>query len=312
MTVGEIGEAELIGRIVAAHGDPPASAVPEDAATLFLKGPVVVSVDAFVEGVHFDLVHMEAWDVGWRSMMAALSDLAAVAATPHSHLLSLALPSETPEDTLAQLAAGLAAAAQTAGSGLIGGNVTASGQIHIDLTVIGRSDGVVPRRQGEPGDLLVVTGPLGLAAQGRAAVLGAEKADADATRAFLRPEARLVEGRLLKAAGARSLTDITDGLAIELFEVMGPDARGARLSSEGLLGGRGPAALPFILKGGEDYELVAALPPGALEEAVSLFTAAKLSGLRPIGTLTRKEGLWLDGRALGEAWGWDPFWRQNR
>ena len=304
MTVGEMGESLVIRRIQEAHGT---NLAPEDAAIVPQDGAVALTVDDFIEGVHFRLDRMTAGDVGWRSVMGTLSDLAAVGAQPRGHLLSLALPPATPENVLGELARGMADAARRTRSPLLGGNVTVAPEIHISLAALGHTAGPALRRRGRPGDVVIATGPLGLAAQGLREILSGKRASEPAAKAFLRPEARLSEGMLLRRAGVRSLTDVTDGLSTEIHEIMGEDARGARLESGALLAGRKRETLPFILDGGEDYELLAAVDASALEACQAALARAGCRPLIVMGILTGEEGIRIDGEAIRDHGGWDPF-----
>ncbi|HKT44748.1 MAG TPA: thiamine-phosphate kinase [Gaiellaceae bacterium] len=199
---------------------------------------LVVTQDALVEGVHFrfDLVGWR--ELGYRAAAVNLSDLAASGAEPLALVVSLAAPSL---DGAVELYEGIA----ETGVPVRGGDTTRADAVVLSVTAIGRAERVPGRAGARPGDLLVVTGPLGAAAvafrEGRLA----------------RPPIRLAEGRRL-AHAAHAMLDLSDGL--------GPDARhiarrsGCRLvidlESVPLAEGATHADLEF----GEDYELLAATP----------------------------------------------------
>jgi thiamine-monophosphate kinase len=205
-----------------------------------LPGGRVVTQDALVEGVHFRLDWMSWRDLGFRAAAVNLSDLAACGAEPEGLVVSLAVRSDTAVADVVELYEGLG----EAGVPVIGGDTSASERLVLSVTALGRSERVPGRAGAQPGDALVVTGPLGAA--------GA----AFREQRYVRPPIRLEEGRRL-ARTAHALIDISDGLArdaghiaarsgcrlvIDLDRV--PLAQGAAVEDVGF---------------GEDYELLAAV-----------------------------------------------------
>lgn len=199
---------------------------------------LVVTQDALVEGVHFRFDLVDWHELGYRAAAVNLSDLAASGAEPVALIVSLAAPSL---DGAIALYEGIA----EAGVPVRGGDTTRAEAVVISVTALGRSERVPGRAGARPGDVLVVTGPLGAAGaafrEGRLA----------------RPPIRLQEGRRL-ARHAHAMLDLSDGL--------GPDAghiaerSGCRLvidlDAVPLAAGATRADLEF----GEDYELLAATP----------------------------------------------------
>src|SRR3954451_16926051 len=190
MRLSELGElgllAELERRALAPH-------LEHDAAAL--AGGVVVTQDALVEGVHFRLDWISWRDLGWRAAAVNLSDLAASGASPDGLVVPLPAPADTDVDDVLELYAGLA----ETGVPVVGGDTTRSEQLVLSLTAVGRSQRVPGRAGAQPGDRLVVTGPLGRA--------GA----AFRREAFVRPPLRLAEGQEL--AGPRhALLDVSSRL----------------------------------------------------------------------------------------------------
>jgi thiamine-monophosphate kinase len=214
-----------------------AQAIEHDAAQV---GDLVVTQDALVEGVHFRLDAISWRDLGWRAAAVNLSDLAASGAEPAGLVVTLAAPGATRLDDVLELYEGIA----ETGVPVVGGDTTSAPQVVLSVTALGRSERVPGRSGARPGDLLVVTGPLGAA--GAAFRRGT----------FVRPPLRLAEGREL-ARDAHAMLDLSDGLAVdaghlarrsgcrvvvELERV--PLAEGAELDDVGF---------------GEDYELLAAV-----------------------------------------------------
>ncbi len=230
--LGELGllaELEARGLIVG---------VASDAASL--RDELVVTQDALVEGVHFHLDWLTWRDLGWRAAAVNLSDLAASGAEPEALLVTLAVPRSTLVSDVIDLYEGIA----EAGVPVVGGDTTSAPSVVIAVTALGRSRRVPGRAGALPGDVLVVTGPLGAAG---AAFRG---------RAYVRPPVRLEEGRRL-AAGAHALMDISDGLAVDAAHLA--RRSGVRLVIDlervPLADGATRADLGF----GEDFELLAAV-----------------------------------------------------
>jgi thiamine-monophosphate kinase len=308
MTVGEAGERQVIARVRARVPAPPSFVVVgigDDAAVL--EPPRnrldVVTTDAAVEGVHFDRRFMDAGAIGHRVLAANLSDLAAMGAEPRTALLSLMLPDALPLAELdALLDAFLALAART-GTHLVGGNVTRSpGPLVIDVTVSGTAKRrkVLTRSGGRAGDDLYVSGSVGGAAAGLAWLQqagGDTPSDpdvADAVARFLRPEPRLRLGLLAgRSKAASAAMDLSDGLADAVRQLAEASGTGARIDAAALpvhpavaaVAGDAEAALDTALAGGEDYELLLAVPPRASRRFAADVRLARLPVTR-IGALT--------------------------
>jgi thiamine-monophosphate kinase len=208
---------------------------------------LVVTQDALVEGVHFLLDRLSWRELGFRAAAVNISDLAASGALPEALLVSLALPGEAALDDVLALYEGIA----EAGVPVVGGDTTAAPVVCIGVTALGRSERVPGRAGAQPGDALVVTGPLG----------GSGAAFRDAR--YLRPPVRVAEGREL-ARTAHALMDVSDGLAVDLGHIA--RRSGVRcivdLDHVPLATGATVDDLAF----GEDFELVAAVPePGPFE-----------------------------------------------
>ena len=267
--VGELGllaELERRGLIVG---------VEDDAA--WLEGDLVVTQDALVEGVHFRFDWISWHELGFRAAAVNLSDLAASGATPEALLVTLAAPNET---ALADVVAFYEGLAETAVP-VVGGDTTAAPLAVVSVTALGRSARVPGRTGAQPGDLLVVTGPLGAAG----AAFRAQQ--------FVRPPLRLGEGRLL-AATAHALLDISDGLAVDAAHIA--ERSGVRCVIELERVPLADGATVDDLGFGEDFELLAATTDA------HVFTV--------IGRVEHGEGVEL--RLNGEPYelsGWQHFQR---
>jgi thiamine-monophosphate kinase len=236
MRLSEIGEHGLLAEL---ERRGLASGIEHDAAEL--EGGLVVTQDALVEDVHFRLAWTTFRELGYRAAAVNLSDLAASGAEPLALLVTLGAPGETELDDILDLYAGL----NEPGVPVVGGDTASAERLYLSVTAIGRSRRVPGRNGARPGDLLVVTGPLGAA--------GA----AFRNQRHARPPLRLEEGRRL-AAAAHALTDISDGLAVDAGHIAKRSGCKVRIELEHvpLAEGASTDDLGF----GEDYELLAATP----------------------------------------------------
>jgi thiamine-monophosphate kinase len=212
-----------------------------------LPGGRVVTQDALVQGVHFRLDWMSWRDLGFRAAAVNLSDLAACGAEPEGLVVSLAARSDTAVADVVELYEGLG----EAGVPVIGGDTSASELLVLSVTALGRSERVPGRAGAQPGDVLVVTGPLGVA--------GA----AFREQRYVRPPIRLEEGRRL-ARTAHALIDISDGLARDAGHIAARSGCRLVIDLERVPLAQGAAVEDVGF--GEDYELLAAVSePGDLD-----------------------------------------------
>jgi len=287
---------------------------------------LVVKTDPVSEGVHF-LADDKPEDIAWKALAVNVSDLAAKAARPISYLMALAFPEAPKLAWLQRFADGLRAAQQRFSCTLIGGDTDRRpGPLSIAITVIGvvEKNRMVRRGTARPGDVMFVSGSLGDAALGLsirkspalAGVWGLSTAEADhLTGRFARPEPRLALAPALAEASAAM--DISDGLAKDLSRMCAASACGARVRLEKIplsaaaasaLRAR-PALMERILTGGDDYEILAAVPAGA---AAAFRTAAAKGdvAVTEIGEFAASRGLLIEGTngpfALRKS-GWDHF-----
>jgi thiamine-monophosphate kinase len=233
MTVGELGELGLLRELERrglVHG------IEHDAAEV---DGLVVTQDALVEGVHFgfDLIGWRA--LGFRAAAVNISDLAASGAEPLALIVTLGLPAETRTSDVLELYEGIA----DAGVPVRGGDTTRAASVLVSVTALGRAARVPGRAGARPGDLIVVTGPLG----GAGAAFRQGRLSA--------PPLRVPEG--LRLAGvATAMIDISDGLARDAGRIA--ERSGCRLEIELEQVPLASGATVDDLAFGEDYELLAA------------------------------------------------------
>jgi thiamine-monophosphate kinase len=288
----------------------------DDAAVVEAGGDAsAISVDAIVEGVHFRLADFGAAAVGRKALAAGLSDLAAMGALPGEAYVVVAAPPELGDDVLLGIAEGLAEVAKRHGVTIAGGDLVSSPVLMVSVTSVGyepQGSQLVTRAGARPGDLVAVTGRLGGAAgalallQGGGASISPELREAMLIRQ-LDPTPRLREGLVLAAEGATAMIDITDGLGADAGHLA--RASGCRLEIdldriplvpglEEVAGGSGPA-IELAASGGEDYELLVALPTDWMSAAAEAVASAGTE-LTEIGYVTGGHGVTLKLPGGGE------------
>jgi thiamine-monophosphate kinase len=300
--LGDIGEAELLrhlrDRIPAAPDV--AVGIGDDAAVVSLTPSALVTTDSLVEGVHFVRDATPARLLGRKALTVNLSDIAAMGGISRHALVSLCLPSQLELSWVDSLYDGLLERAAEVGVSIVGGNVARSPEsIVVDVTLLGEAEAPLLRSGAQPGDVVVVTGELGAAAEGvellrRGARLDEDRelrttgvwteSSAEAVLtclvAQLDPRPPLALARSLAERGlAHAGMDVSDGLSSDLAELCRQGNLGARVEAGGipvsaavsrLARAGGGDALSRALHGGEDYELLLAVAPARLEELKEL------------------------------------------
>ncbi|MEP6982362.1 MAG: thiamine-phosphate kinase [Sphingomicrobium sp.] len=283
-------ESEVIERLRRIATAPEARGLLDDVAVL---GGFVVTHDTIAEGVHF-LPHDPPASVGWKLVTVNLSDLAAKGAAPAGALLSLTLTGDS--DWEEAFVSGIEAACESYGLPLLGGDTIAlppgSARV-LGLTAIGRAGERVPDRAGKAGDALWLVGTLGDAAAGLALLRDDRNAAGPLVDIYRRPIPQLGAGEAL-APHAHAMMDVSDGLLLDarrMAEASGCaisiDLDALPLSSAYVAErGQGSSSRLFAATGGDDYALLAALPPDLDPVTLSLPTRTRISR---IGSLTAGE-----------------------
>lgn len=306
--LGPGAEFDLVRKMMERLG-PLAVDIGDDAAVLRVpRGEqLVISTDASVEGVHFRRAWLTPQEIGYRAVTAALSDLAAMAATPRGVLISIQL-SQHGERPLVDIADGIGDAVRAAGTVVIGGNLVHGELLGITTTVVGATFSPLRRSGARPGDLLYVTGLLG-GPRSALRALEDERDVAQELRArFARPVARIAEARWLASRGAIAAIDISDGLGRDATHLAAASDVTLEIQSERVPVFPG-ATEDDALSGGEEYELLvvarAALPEKEFAERFKI-------PLTPIGRVVegpRKVQFTRAGKRVASPLGYDHFSR---
>ena len=314
MHIGERALLEAIFKVLSGAGPEVRVGVGDDAAVIAPgTGDLVLTVDEMVEWTHFDRAMATAREIGYRAAVVALSDIAAMAASPRAALCALTLSDDIDEAWTMELFAGMREACDEYALWLVGGNLVRGGAVSIAITVTGEvAPGRAVRRAGaQVGDRLLVTGTLGGAAAGLR--LAREGRDWDpehraAVAPYFRPVARVGEAGVLAARGATSMIDVSDGFALDLARLVEASGVGARvrLGDLPVAAGASPAD---ALSGGDDYELLVTLPgveaaTGAREDLSDRFGVP----LTDVGDITTSALVAVErdgGERTLEPEGWD-------
>ncbi len=328
-----MGEFELLARIrerLPAGGPRIHLGSGDDAAIVVPGGATATSVDALVEGVHFRRDQATLAQIGHKALATALSDLAAMGAEAGEAYVALGIPRDLDEDGCLELLDGMAALAAATGTTLAGGDVTRAAELVLAVTVVGHAptpEDLVRRGGAGLGDALVLTGEIGGAAAGLQllenprfgtdftlsspiARIKANSAVEGVVARQLEPVARLGAGRALAGAGATAMIDLSDGLGGDAGHLAASSGVGVRIDAATLplaagvaevaeAAGRDPIEL--AVSGGEDYELLAAIPAERVEEATEAVHDAEGIALTRIGEIVADGGVEIrlpDGRLL--------------
>lgn len=244
---------------------------------------MVISTDTFLEGVHFNLMYTPFKHLGYKCVIASISDVLAMNVLPQQIMVSIAVSNRFPKEVLEELYEGIHKACDVYTLDLVGGdtNTSVSGmQISITAIGVGKQEDIVYRNTAKEHDLIVVTGDLGASYMGLQ-LLEREKEVFKANpnvqpdlegndyllERQLKPEARKDILGYLKELGVKptAMIDLSDGLASDLFQICEASNLGCTLYDEKIPidAQTSVAAIEFnldpvtaALNGGDDYELL--------------------------------------------------------
>ena len=265
LKVADIGEKELVKYIIANSKEITAD---DTAVTQFSSTNLISTCDMLIQSRHFP-ENMSYFNMGFKSVTVNVSDLAAMGAEPLGFLLAIAIPKDLELDSFKEIIDGVLSACDYYSIPLIGGDTNEASEIIISGTALGLCDEPLMMDNYSIGDVVAVTGDIGLAA------LGFELEDFNNiyVKKALKPLARINEGITLKNSGATSATDITDGLASELYQIK-KDSFGFMIYEELLnisdeykeyCKNLGLNYLDLVFHVGEDFELLFTIPKDKLK-----------------------------------------------
>ena len=239
----------------------------------------ILTTDAVIEGVHFDLRFSSPADVGYKALAVNVSDVAAMGGTARVALLSLMLPDSTLTRTVDELLDGFLSLATSLKVSLAGGNISRSpAGLIADVTVVGSAKPrkVLTRGAGKPGDALFVSGSVGAAAAGLGWLRAHRDRDpsdalAQCIHRHRRPEPRSRLGALLgRTRAASACMDLSDGLADAVRQLAEASGTGAKIDATAVpihpgavewFATLGREPVEAGIQGGDDYELLFTVSP---------------------------------------------------
>ncbi len=305
LPLGEGAEFDRIRLIADALGAD-ARDLGDDCAVLRLGDTsVVVSTDASVEHVHFERDWLGLDEIGYRATAAALSDLAGQGAAARGVLVAVAAPDGSSAGDLASVMRGAGAAARASGTQVVGGDLSRGAEWMVCVTVIGIADRPVARRGAIAGDGVWVTGTLGGARAALDTFRAGREPDAAARQRFAAPSPRLAAGQWLAAHGAHAMLDLSDGIASDAGHLAAASGVTVEIELEQLplhpsaveaaLDARAEPVI-YAAKGGEDYELLVAMPSTFSADDAGDFERAMNLTLSRIGSCHHGHGVRLQFR----------------
>jgi thiamine-monophosphate kinase len=279
--LGPGNEFDIVRALIARLGDA-AGGIGDDAALIDVPAgeQLLVSTDSSIENVHFRPAWLSATEIGYRAVMAAVSDIAAMGGTPRAMVIAWTLP-EWWRTFTDQIGEGIREAATECAVRVVGGDLSEGPVLSLGVTVIGSTKHVLRRSGARPGDSVYVTGWLGGPGLALRAFETRFVPDARVRDRFARPVARVREAAWLAAHGATSAIDISDGIMSDLAHVAA--ASGVRIALDVQdLPLFGEATAHLAAESGEEYEL-------AVTASTDLDTAAFLNefgiALTRVGTV---------------------------
>ena len=331
MDIKDLGEFGLIERIrksligttgadIVGIGDD-CAVIPKDE-----KTSTLLTTDLLVEGIHFNLAHCSACQLGYKSLAVNLSDIAAMGGIPGYGLISLAIPPATTVEFMDEFYQGMSELAGRFGVQIIGGDTTHSNSgFVINIALIGEIEKgrEIYRFGARPGDLICATGYLGNSAAGLHLMSNHPEELPDfeeLAENYRQPYPHIKQGRILSESGAvRAMIDISDGLASDLGHICGASGCGAEIYEELLPISSALSRytrkhnldyLELSLGGGEDYCLLFTIESEKFTEVNQTLNNAGYE-IYNIGEISAADNIYIvnkdGGREILKIKGWDHF-----
>jgi thiamine-monophosphate kinase len=329
--IGEFGLIDRIARLLPFSSPSVVVGIGDDVAVLKTSGPeyLLATCDIQAEGIHFIRDAITPRQLGRKAVAINVSDVAAMGGNPSWILVSLAISESTDVAFIEDLYRGMSEQAALAGACIVGGNLSRLGSgLVIDITLLGQisPEHLVLRSGAQAGDSIFVTGYPGESRAGLELIL---RSDIEIGESFrkrvlerhLTPQPRLREGRILARSGlVHAMIDVSDGVLADLAHICEASGKGAYIPAASIpvseaaaevCRAAGHDVLDWVLRGGEDYELLFTADSGAATEVKNLLAETGLPCHR-IGYITDRAGVIQVGEGNGifggsGKRGWDHF-----
>ncbi len=323
--IGESGLIERISNLVGVKNRDIVVSIGDDAAVVRTSSDyyTLFTTDFLIEGVHFDLSTISAYQLGRKSMLVNISDIAAMSGMPTYALVSLGIKPKTKVEFIEELYKGMLDISKEYDFAIVGGDtVTSPHSLSVNICMIGKVEPNFLRKRSDAkiGDKILVTGELGASAAGLFLLNSKIKMDDILVKSHFEPVPRLKEARVSAECGAHAIEDISDGLASEIFHICDASGVGAFIYHDSLPIAKrvrdvaevaGKSAEDFALYGGEDYEIVLTVAPERVEELINRVQSETGTIVSLVGEIVDEEkGIFIltkDGIKKSITKGYDHF-----
>lgn len=234
---------------------------------------LLLTCDMVVEDVHFKLPAAKAFDIGWKAMARNISDIAAMGGLPRYALVSVAIDPEKLVRFARELVRGMNAAASRFGVNIVGGDMSKSKKLVIDISLAGEVEkrNVVYRGGARPGDVILLTGSIGGSGKGR----------------HLNFMPRVKEARqMVTRFKLSSMIDISDGLVLDLWRILDASLAGATLYQNAIPISRDAGSFKDAISEGEDFELLFTMSVGEARRFFKTYLGKMKTPVTLIGEIT--------------------------
>jgi len=247
---------------------------------------LLLTCDMVIEGVHFKLPDARPFDIGWKAMARNISDIAAMGGSPRYALVSVAIDPGKPRRFASELVKGMNAAASRFRVNIVGGDMSRSGKLMIDISLAGEVEkrNVVYRSGARPGDVVLVTGAIGGSGKGK----------------HLKFTPRVEEAReIVKRFRINSMIDISDGLVMDLWRILDSSRVGATLYQNAIPLSKDAGPFDRCVSEGEDFELLFTMSVNEAKRFFRTYLGKMKTPVTLIGEITP----WKNGYKLVDSEG---------
>ena len=285
--MSEFGFIESVRRAFATIPDNGFEGIGDDCAVYPIDDSesLLFTTDMLGEGIHFLRHAASPYEIGAKSLMVNLSDIAAMGGKPVATLLSLGVTADAADEWAREFMRGYRDVSERFGVALIGGDTTtAEERISVNVTAIGRirTRNIKRRSDAREGDIIMVGGRLGASAAGLQDIFAGNFATSDAIM-HRNPQAQVAEGQWLGCQECvHAMMDISDGTASDLVHILQASKVGAEVETERI---PTDTTLENALCGGEDYKLLFTVAPEYADDLVERFRNEFGSEIYPIGRI---------------------------